>query len=90
MSLTKSFTLEHAGAYYHVELEIEGQWEDDSFDHEFGTEECGHWEIDWDQTEIAVHEITESTEEEVDVDDMPGLLDAIVDKTDGMDLSDLD
>ena len=90
MSITKQFNIELAGAYYSVELEIEGQWEDDSFDHEFGTEECGHWEIDWDETQISAYEITESTEEEVDVDDVPGLLDAIVDKADGMDLSDLD
>jgi hypothetical protein len=92
--MTKSFNLDHRGAYYYVELEIEGQWEDDSFDHDGGgrrqTEECGHWEIDWDETRISVYEITESTEEEVDVDDVPGLLDAIVDKADGFDLSDLD
>lgn len=29
-----------------VEVEItECQWIDDSFDHEFGTEKCGHWEV---------------------------------------------
>lgn len=88
--MTESFHIEHRGACYYVELEISGRWEDDSFDHEFGTEECGHWEIDWDETEISVYEVTESTEEEIDVDDVPGLLRAIEDRAETIDLSDLD
>jgi hypothetical protein len=90
MSITKQFNIQHAGACYSVELEIAGQWEDDSFDHEFGTEECGHWEIDWDETQVSAYEITESTEEEVDVDAVPGLLDEIMEHAEGIDLSDLD
>ena len=29
-----------------LDLDIDLVWEDDSFDHEFGTEVRGHWEID--------------------------------------------
>lgn len=94
MSITRQFNIQHAGAYYSVELEIAGQWEDDSFDHDGGgrrqTEECGHWEIDWDETQVSAYEITEATEEEVDVDAVPGLLDEIMEHAEGIDLSDLD
>lgn len=43
---TLSGTLITHGIELDVFSECEIRWEDDSFDHEFGTEHCGHAEID--------------------------------------------
>jgi hypothetical protein len=75
-----------AGEVYAVTLDVEVQWEDDSFDHEFGTEECGHWEIDWDATEII--SCTGQDGEEVDHEATPGLTKAIQKAAQSIDLSD--
>ena len=83
-----NLTVEHAGETYEVELVASLQWEDDSFDHEFGTEECGHWEIDWDDTTIFCNRLTEDGTEEVDPDEIDGLMKAIVSEGDSTDLSD--
>ena len=39
-------TLEIRGMEIPIVGEAELVYEDDSFDHEFGTEHCGHWEIE--------------------------------------------
>jgi hypothetical protein len=78
----------HAGEVYVVTLDIEVQWVDDSFDHEFGTEECGHWEIDWDATTIV--SCTGPEGDEIDPDDVPGLVRKIESKAAGLDFSDWD
>ena len=84
----REIIVRHKGETYDVVLEIEVQWEDDSFDHEFGTEECGHWEIDWDVTEII--SCTGQEGEEVDHEATPGLTKAIQEAAQSIDLSDWD
>lgn len=41
--------IEHNGRFFIVEASYETEWEDDSFDHDWGgrrqTEVCGHWEV---------------------------------------------
>ena len=78
----------HAGQQYLVELEVEVQWVDDSFDHEFGTEECGHWELDWDATNIL--SCFDEEGDDIDPDGIPGLTRAIERKAEGIDFSDWD
>lgn len=80
-------TVTHAGQEYLVQLEVEVQWVDDSFDHEFGTEECGHWEIDWDETNVLS---CAGPDGEIDPDSVPGLMRAIERKAEGLDFSDWD
>lgn len=70
-------TLTHRGLEYQVILDGESMYVDDSFDHEFGTEQRGHWELDWDETEIVA--VLNDIGEEVDPDDVPGLILAIRD-----------
>lgn len=82
------FTVTHGGLEYLVELEVEVQWVDDSFDHEFGTEECGHWELDWDETNVL--SCAGPEDEDIDPDDIPGLMRAIERKAEGLDFSDWD
>jgi len=77
-----------AGEVYEVTLDVEVQWIDDSFDHEFGTEECGHWEIDWDATDVV--SVNDSAGDEIDPDDIPGLMRKIESKAAGLDFSDWD
>ena len=44
--MTRTFSVVHQGETYHVEVEItDCELHDDSFDHEFGTEELHHWEV---------------------------------------------
>ncbi len=84
----REIIVRHKGVTYDVVLDVEAQWEDDSFDHEFGTEECGHWEIDWDATSII--SVTDPEGDEIDSDAVPGLNKAIKEQAEGMDLSDWD
>jgi hypothetical protein len=78
----------HADQQYLVELEVEVQWVDDSFDHEFGTEECGHWELDWDATNIL--SCFDEEGDDIDPDAVAGLMRAIQRKAEGIDFSDWD
>jgi hypothetical protein len=78
----------HADQQYLVELEVEVQWVDDSFDHEFGTEECGHWELDWDATNIL--SCFDEEGDDIDPDAVAGLTRAIERKAEGIDFSDWD
>jgi hypothetical protein len=76
------------GQEYIVEIEVEVQWVDDSFDHEFGTEECGHWELDWDETNII--SCLDPDGDDIDPDAVPGLTRAIERQAEGIDFSDWD
>ncbi len=80
--------VKHDGQEYLVELEVEVQWVDDSFDHEFGTEECGHWELDWEATNIL--SCTDQDGNEVETCDDSRLVRAIERKAEGIDFSDWD
>lgn len=68
------------GEDYIVVVEIGWQYEDDSFDHDWGgrtqTEVCGHWEAE-DHEVISVVRLTDESEEEVDVSSVKGLSAAI-------------
>ena len=76
------------GQEYIVEIEVEVQWVDDSFDHEFGTEECGHWELDWDETNVL--SCLDPDGDDIDPDGVPGLMRVIERKAAGLDFSDWD
>jgi hypothetical protein len=54
---------------YYVKVGIQYTYVDDSFDHEFGTEECGHWELD----EMNIIECLNGCNEDVDVSKVEGL-----------------
>lgn len=86
----KTITVKHDDRTYEVTLSVAVQWEDDSFDHDWGgrrqTEECGHWELDWDETQI--ESCADEDGDEVDVDSIAGLIDAIQEEAEGIDLSD--
>lgn len=64
-------TVKHRDAEYQVILDGPSMYVDDSFDHEFGTEVRGHWELDWEETEIIA--VLNDIGEEIDPDDVPGL-----------------
>jgi hypothetical protein len=81
-------TVKHGNHEYLVELEVEVQWVDDSFDHEFGTEECGHWELDWDATNIL--SCLDEEGDDIEPDAVAGLTRAIERKAEGIDFSDWD
>ena len=81
-------TVKHGNHEYLVELEVEVQWVDDSFDHEFGTEECGHWELDWDVTNIL--SCLDEEGDDIEPDAVAGLTRAIERKAEGIDFSDWD
>ena len=68
-------TVTHHGAEYLVILDGPAMYVDDSFDHEFGTEHIGHWELDWEQTDIV--SVIDTEGEEVDHESIPGLVRAI-------------
>ena len=70
-------TVTHRGAEYQVILDGSSMYVDDSFDHEFGTEARGHWELDWEETEIIA--VLNDIGEEIDPDEIPGLILAIRD-----------
>ena len=67
----------HRDNEYQVILDGPAMYVDDSFDHEFGTERRGHWELDWEETEIIAVLDTEGAE--IDADGVPGLILAIRD-----------
>lgn len=69
------FDIQHNGKHYAVEVDVELEMQDDSFDHAFGTQKCfscsaGEWGG-------SVFEINETGEEEVDLDSIEGLESAI-------------
>lgn len=70
-------TVKHRKQEYQVVLDGEAVYVDDSFDHEFGTEERGHWELDWEQTDIIA--VLNDIGDEIDPEDVPGLTLAIRD-----------
>jgi hypothetical protein len=84
----REIIVRHKGVTYEVVLEVEVQWIDDSFDHEFGTEECGHWEIDWDATSIV--SCTDPEGVDIDPDGIDGLTRAIEEAASDLDFSDWD
>ena len=67
----------HRDNEYQVILDGPAMYVDDSFDHEFGTKQRGHWELDWEETEIIAVLDTEGAE--IDADGVPGLILAIRD-----------
>ena len=70
------FEIEHKGKYYSVEADVDLEMEDDSFDHEFGTEERYSCAIE--EWSASVFEINETGEaEEVDLESIEGLESAI-------------
>lgn len=89
--MTDELELTHKGVAYLVEVEFDRRWEDDSFDHDWGgrrqTEVCGHWEVDPDSLEITscLTFDSEGHEVEVDAEDVPGLICAIVEKLEAVD-----
>lgn len=87
-----TITVNHDGKAYEVTLNLAVQWEDDSFDHDWGgrtqTEECGHWELDWDDTQI--ESVADEYGDEIDADAVPGLMKAIEEEAEGIDLSEWD
>lgn len=68
-------TVKHKGVEYSVILDGEAVYVDDSFDHAFGTEKRGHWELDWDSTDIVA--VFDLDGDEIDPDEVPGLTNAI-------------
>jgi hypothetical protein len=88
----RELTVRHKGVTYDVVLDVDVQWVDDSFDHDWGgrrqTEECGHWEIDWDATSIV--SCTDQEGEDEDPVYIEGLMDAIEEASRDLDFSDWD
>lgn len=79
-------TVKHKGAEYQVILDGPAMYVDDSFDHEFGTERIGHWELDWESTEIVA--VIDSDGDEIDHESVPGLIRAIKEATDDLEITD--
>jgi hypothetical protein len=77
-------TVTHKGSEYQVILDGEAVYVDDSFDHEFGTERLGHWELDWEQTDIVA--VLNDIGEEIDPEDVPGLILAIKDASNDLEV----
>jgi hypothetical protein len=73
------------GEEYQVILEGPAVYVDDSFDHEFGTERIGHWELDWEQTEILA--VIDSDGDEIDHESVPGLIRVIRQASDDLEIS---
>ena len=88
----REIIVRHKGVTYDVVLEIEVQWEDDSFDHDWGgrrqTEECGHRENEWDATTIVSCTYTDGVDEDPCFTE--GLMKAIEEAARDIDLSDWD
>jgi hypothetical protein len=78
-------TVTHRGTEYLVILDGDSVYVDDSFDHEFGTERCGHWELDWEQTEIV--SVIDTDGDEIDHESVPGLTRAIREASDDIEIS---
>ena len=79
-------TVTYNGAEYQVILDGPSVYVDDSFDHAFGTERIGHWELDWEQTDIVA--VIDSDGEEVDHESIPGLIRVIRQATDDLEITD--
>ena len=80
--MIRSLTIEHEGETYYVEVEItDCELHDDSFDHEFGTEELHHWEV----TDYLVVSV-DGPDGQIEEDDVPGLPKAISRKVDEIDV----
>lgn len=77
-------TVKHRKHEYQVVLDGEAMYVDDSFDHEFGTEVRGHWELDWEETDIVA--VLNDIGEEIDPDDVPGLVLAIRDASNDLEI----
>jgi hypothetical protein len=77
-------TVTHKGCEYQVILDGSAMYVDDSFDHEFGTEVRGHWELDWEETDIVA--VLNDIGEEIDPDDVPGLVLAIRDASNDIEI----
>jgi hypothetical protein len=77
-------TVTHKGAEYQVILDGSAMYVDDSFDHEFGTEQRGHWELDWEETEIIA--VLDFEGAEIDPDNVPGLNLAIRDASNDLEI----
>jgi hypothetical protein len=77
-------TVKHRGQEYQVILDGPAMYVDDSFDHAFGTEVRGHWELNWEETEIV--SVIDTDGEEIDPDDVPGLVLAIRDASNDIEI----
>jgi len=55
--------IEYQGREYSVKAAVDYVWVDDSFDHAFGTEFCGHYEV----ADLEVLECTDENGEEVNI-----------------------
>ena len=77
-------TVTHKGSEYQVILDGSAMYVDDSFDHEFGTEQRGHWELDWEETEIIA--VLDFEGAEIDPDNVPGLILAIRDASNELEI----
>ena len=74
-------TVTHKGSEYQVIIDGPAMYVDDSFDHEFGTEVRGHWELDWEETDIV-----DSDGDEIDPETIPGLIRAIRQASDDIEI----
>jgi hypothetical protein len=79
-------TVKHKGAEYQVILDGPAMYVDDSFDHAFGTEVRGHWELNWEETEIV--SVINTDGDEIDHESVPGLIRAIRQATDDLEITD--
>ncbi len=79
-------TVTHHGEEYQVVLDGPAVYVDDSFDHEFGTERIGHWELDWEQTDIVA--VIDSDGNEIDHEAVPGLTRVIRQASDDLEITD--
>jgi hypothetical protein len=78
-------TVTHHGIEYLVILDGPAMYVDDSFDHEFGTERIGHWELDWEQTDIV--SVIDPDGDEIDHEAVPGLIRVIRQASDDLEIS---
>jgi hypothetical protein len=77
-------TVTYNGAEYQVILDGPAMYVDDSFDHAFGTEVRGHWELDWEETDIVA--VVDGDGEEIDPETIPGLIRAIKQASDDIEI----
>ncbi len=77
-------TVTHKGCEYQVILDGSAMYVDDSFDHEFGTEVRGHWELNWEETEIV--SVIDTDGEEIDPYEVVGLTRAIRDASNDIEI----
>ena len=77
-------TVKHRKHEYQVILDGDAVYVDDSFDHAFGTEKRGHWELDWESTDIVA--VFDLDGDEIDPFDVPGLVLAIRDASNDLEI----